>query len=195
VTSSAEKVGAVPASVAEVIPSERIDSRIYLVRGQKVLIDRDLADLYGVETRILNRAVRRNSERFPEDFMFALTRREIERISQIGISSGSLRFSKNVLVFTEQGVAMLSGLLNSPRAIAVNIGIMRAFVRLRQMIASHADLARKLATLERKYDAQFKVVFDAIRELMSPTPLPAKPPREIGFHTLLKKSRPAKSKD
>jgi hypothetical protein len=103
VTSSAEKVGAVPASVAEVIPSERIDSRIYLVRGQKVLLDRDLADLYGVETRILNRAVRRNSERFPEDFMFALTRREIERISQIGISSGSLRFSKSVLVGREIG--------------------------------------------------------------------------------------------
>jgi hypothetical protein len=181
VTSSSEKAGAVTASDAEMIPSESIDSRIYLIRGQKVLLDRDLANLYGVETRILNRAVRRNSERFPEDFMFALTRREIARISQIGISSRSLRFSKNVLVFTEQGVAMLSGLLNSPRAIAVNIGIMRAFVRLRQMIASHADLARKLATLERKYDAQFKIVFDAIRELM--TPPAAAQGREIGFHT------------
>jgi len=175
---------------ASLLPAERVERRILLVRGEKVLLDRDLAELYGVETRILNRAVRRNRERFPGDFMFALTRQEIERISQIGTSSGSLKFSKNVLVFTEQGVAMLSGLLNSPRAIAVNIGIMRAFVRLRQMIASHADLARKLAALERKYDAQFRIVFDAIRELMTP-PVPAKK-GEIGFHTLVR-STPAAS--
>lgn len=172
----------------------RIESRIFHVRGQKVLLDRDLAELYGVETRILNRAVRRNGERFPADFMFALTREEIGRISQIGTSSGSLKFSKSVSVFTEQGVAMLSGLLSSPRAVAVNIGIMRAFVRLRQMIASHTDLARKLMAIERKYDAQFKVVFDAIRELMTP-PGPAKK-GEMGFHTGIPAlhSRPAKSK-
>jgi hypothetical protein len=115
--------------------------------------------------------------------MFRLTREEIARISQIVISS-DLKFSKSVNAYTEQGVAMLSGLLNSPRAIAVNIEIMRAFVRLRQLIASHADLARKVAALERKYDAQFKIVFDAIRELMAP-PVEAKN-GEIGFHTFTK---------
>jgi hypothetical protein len=155
VTSSAEQVGSFNGA-AGIVPLERIESRIFLIRGQKVLLDRDLATLYEVETRILNRAVQRNRERFPVDFMFPLTREEIVRISQIGTSSESLKFSKNVNVFTEQGVAMLSGLLNSTRAIAVNIAIMRAFVRLRQLIASHADLARKLATLENKYDAQFQ---------------------------------------
>jgi hypothetical protein len=174
------------------IPTERIESRIFLVRGHKVVLDRDLAELYGVETRILNRAVRRNAERFPGDFMFALTRQEIGRISQIGTSSGRLKFSKSVLVFTEQGVAMLSGLLNSPRAIAVNIGIMRAFVRLRQLISSNADLARKLAALERKYDAQFKMVFDAIRELMAPV-APEKI-GEMGFHTGISLLSPKRAK-
>ena len=179
------------ADLAAVVPSERIDSRIILVRGQKVLLDRDLARLYEVETRIINRAVRRNLERFPGDFMFTLTRDEIERISQFGTSSSDLKFSKSVNVFTEQGVAMLSGLLNSPRAIAVNIEIMRAFVRMRQILSTHVDLARKLTSLEKKYDTQFKAVFDAIRELMTP---PTAPEREMGFHTLLKKSRKAKNK-
>jgi hypothetical protein len=182
-----------PSRPAASIPSERIDSRIYFVRGQKVLLDRDLAELYGVETRALNQAVRRNKERFPDDFMFALTRDEIRMISQIVISS-DLKFSKSVSVFTEQGVAMFSGLLNSPRAIAVNVEIMRAFVRLRQMIASSADLARKLASLEKKYDAQFKVVFDAIRELMTPIKDRASAhQREIGFHTLFKPARSRKT--
>lgn len=190
-TSLSDHSGTVTAAPAEIIPAARIDSRIFIIRGQKVLLDRDLAEFYGVETRILNRAVRRNAERFPGDFMFALTREEIGRISQFGTSSGNLKFSKNVLVFTEQGVAMLSGLLNSPRAVAVNIGIMRAFARLRQMIAGHAELARQLVVLERKYDAQFKAVFDAIRDLMTP---PAHPVREMGFHTLLKKSSKAKIK-
>ena len=161
----------------------RIESRIFLVRGQKVLLDRDLADFYGVETRVLNQAVSRNIDRFPEDFMFKLTREEIRNLSQFVISSG-FKHSPRVLVFTEQGVAMLSGLLNSSRAIAVNVGIMRAFVRRRQMIASHAGLARQLATLEKKYDAQFKIVFDAIRELMTPS-APTKK-GEMGFHTLIK---------
>jgi hypothetical protein len=120
-----------------------------------VLLDRDLAALYGVETRALNQAVRRNASRFPADFMFALTRDEIRNISQFVISSG-FKHAPQVLVFTEQGVAMLSSVLRSPRAIAVNIEIMRAFVRLRQLISSSADLARKLATLERKYGAQFR---------------------------------------
>ncbi len=165
------------------VPVERIDSRILLVRGQKVLLDRDLAELFGVETRALNQAVRRNVERFPADFMFVLTREEIGRISQFVISS-ELKFSNNVNVYTEQGVAMLSSVLRSPRAIQVNIEIMRAFVRLRQLVATDAGLARKLAALEKKYDAQFRAVFDAIRELMTPA-TPAQK-REIGFHASFK---------
>ncbi len=172
------------------IPAERIESRIHLIRGQKVLLDRDLAEFYGVETRVLNQAVGRNIERFPDDFMFKLTREEIRNLSQFVISSG-FKHSPRVLVFTEQGVAMLSGLLNTPRAVAGNVGIMRAFVRLRQMIAGHAELAHRLAALEKRYDIQFKAVFDAIRDLMEP---PADPAREIDFHTLLKKSRKAKIK-
>lgn len=187
-TSSAGQSGLPPVAATEFVPSGRIESRIYLVRGQKVLLDRDLAELYGVETRSLNQAVSRNADRFPEDFMFALSRDEIRNLSQIVISSG-FKHSPRVLVFTDQGVAMLSGLLNSPRAVAVNIGIMRAFVRLRQMIALHSDLARQLAALERKYDAQFKIVFDAIRELMTP-PASAKK-REIGFHTLINPAKPS----
>lgn len=175
------------------IPVERIDSKIYLIRGQKVLLDRDLAELYGVETRALNQAVRRNAERFPADFMFSLTREEIGRISQIVISS-DLKFSNNVNAFTEQGVAMLSSVLRSPRAVQVNIEIMRAFVRMRQLVASSSDLARKLGALEKKYDAQFKVVFDAIRALMSPE-LPAGRGREMGFHTGIPAlRRPAKKR-
>ena len=170
---------------SNLIPAERIERRILLVRGQKVLLDRDLAELYDVETRVLNQAVRRNIDRFPEDFMFALSREEILRISQTVTSSGQaeLKYSKSVLAFTEQGVAMLSGVLNSPRAVEVNIAIMRTFVQLRQWLSTHADLARKLASLERKYDEQFRAVFDVIRELMEP-PTPAQK-REIGFHTNL----------
>lgn len=170
-------------SESPLIPAERIERRILLVRGQKVLLDRDLASLYGVETRALNQAVRRNIGRFPEDFMFALSREEILRISQSVTSSGQaeLKYSKNVLAFTEQGVAMLSGVLASPRAVEVNIAIMRTFVQLRQLLSTHVDLARKLANLERKYDEQFKAVFEAIRELMKPPTAAQK--REIGFHT------------
>ena len=172
------------------VPLERIESRIFLIRGEKILLDADLAELYGVEPKVLNQTVRRNLERFPADFMFELTRDEFANLrSQFVTSSlnyGGRRYLP--LVFTEQGVAMLSGLLNSPRAIVVNIGIMRAFVRLRQLITSHGELARKLAVIEKKYDAQFRVVFDAIRELMTP-PAPAKK-REMGFHTLIK-SAPA----
>jgi hypothetical protein len=166
------------ASDANVIPVERIEKAIYMIRGRKVMLDRDLAQLYGVETRVLNQAVKRNSERFPPDFMFALNRGEIMRISQIVISS-DLKFSSSVLAFTEQGVAMLSSVLRSSRAIHVNIEIMRTFARFRQMLVSHSDLARKLQELEKKYDAQFRVVFDALRELMAPSPVPRK---QIGFH-------------
>lgn len=166
---------------ASIIPIENIERKIYLIRGQKVMLDRDLAELYGVETRALNQAVKRNIDRFPEDFMFSLTREEIMRISQFVISSAgteTLKFSKNIMVFTEQGVAMLSGVLNSKRAVQVNIAIMRAFVKLREMIASHKELARKLDALEKKYDTQFKVIFDAIRQLMTP---PQTKRRKIGY--------------
>ncbi len=170
---------------ANIVPPERIQRGIYQIRGQRVLLDRDLATLYGVETRALNQAVRRNLERFPADFMFALTRKEIRRMSQIVISS-ELKFSKSVLAFTEQGVAMLSSVLNSPRAVRVNIEIMRAFVRLRQMLATNAELSRRLDELENQYDEQFKAVFDAIRQLMKEVrPAKPKPRREIGFHTLM----------
>jgi hypothetical protein len=167
----------------ELVPTQVIEGKILLVRGHKVMLDRDLAALYGVETRALNQAVKRNIERFPEDFMFALTRDEITGISQSVTSfsptgHSSLKFSKNVMAFTEYGIAMLSSVLNSPRAIQVNIQIMRTFGKLREMIATHKDLASKLFELEKKYDAQFKVVFDAIRELMV-RPEPNK--RKIGF--------------
>lgn len=167
------------------IPIERIEQSILLIRGQKVMLDRDLARLYGVETRVLNQAVRRNLERFPEDFMFRLTREEIMRISQFVTSSThpwakTLKFSKNVMAFTEHGVAMLSSILSSPRAVQVNIQIMRTFAKLREIISLNKDLSKRLDELERKYDAQFKVVFDAIRQLMAP-PEPEPPKKRIGF--------------
>jgi hypothetical protein len=174
----------------------QVERRIYFVRGEKVMLDYDLAALYGVDTGVLNRAVKRNRERFPQDFMFQLDPDEWERLRcQIGISNkhagSGLRFQSETsksrrggrrylpYAFTEQGVAMLSSVLRSPRAVQVNIAIMRTFVRLREMLLSNADLARKLSDLEKKYDTQFKVVFDAIRELMTP---PETPKRQIGFH-------------
>ena len=161
------------------IPIERITQAILLIRGHKVMLDADLADLYGVDTGALNRAVRRNPGRFPEDFMFQLSADEAEYLKcQSGISRWGGRRSRPH-AFTEQGVAMLSSVLRSERAVRVNVEIMRAFVHLRQMLSSHADLARKLEALEKKYDAQFKVVFDAIRELMAPPEAPRK--RRIGF--------------
>lgn len=178
----------------------QVERHIYLIRGEKVMLDYDLAALYGVPTKALNLAVKRNSGRFPEDFMFQLTRGETEALRlQIGTSNTltfrgfpRLRFQTETsklrrggrrylpYAFTEQGVAMLSSVLRSPRAVQVNIAIMRTFVRLREMLLSNADLARKLNALERKYDSQFKAVFDAIRELMLP---PEPPKRQIGFHT------------
>jgi len=159
------------------VPAEVIVTKIIFLRGEKVLLDRDLAELYGVETRVLNQAVGRNKKRFPEDFMFTLTREEITRISQ-SVTSSKIKFSKRVTAFTEQGVAMLSSVLNSDRAIEANIAIMRAFVQLRQMIASNEELARKLDELEEKYDEQFRIVFDAIRALIEHD---EKPPKKIGF--------------
>ena len=170
------------------IPKEVIETRILLVRGQKVMLDSDLAMLYGVSTKRLNEQVRRNMRRFPADFMFQLTGEEYGRLrSQIATSNeqkGGRRYVP--LVFTEYGVAMLSSVLHSERAIQVNIDIMRAFARLRGLLATHKDLARKLGELEQKYDAQFKVVFDAIRQLMAP---PAKPKKQIGFKVSEPKTR------
>lgn len=151
----------------DLVPQEIIKSRILFIRGKKVMLDRDLALLYGVETRVLNQAVQRNIKRFPEDFMLVLTREEIRNISQIVISS-KIKHAPNVHAFTEQGVAMLSGILNSDRAIEVNIQIMRAFVKLREMISTNKDLSQRLDKLEKKYDGQFQVVFEAIRALMTP---------------------------
>lgn len=167
-------------------PLPSIEGKIILVRGLKVLLDSDLATLYGVQTKDLNKSVKRNLTRFPADFMFQLTGDEAGSLRfQSGTSndkpqSGPSRGGRRYLpyAFTEQGVAMLSGVLNSERAILVNVEIMRAFVRLRQLLSANADLARKLDDLEHKYDAQFKVVFDAIRELMAPPP---KAKRSIGF--------------
>ena len=156
----------------------QIDQQIMLIRGQRVMLDRDLAVLYGVLTKNLNKAVSRNADRFPSDFMFRLTHEEFKNLKfQFGTSSwGGTR--KLPLAFTEQGVAMLSSVLKSKRAVQVNIEIMRVFVKLRQLLLTHVELARKLSALENKYDAQFKVVFDAIRQLMSP---PEGKKRRIGF--------------
>ncbi len=164
-----------------IVPLERVEQAIYLIRGHKVMLDRDLATLYDVETKVLNQAVKRNIKRFPSDFMFELTREEITRMSQIVTSSErpDIKYSKRVSVFTEQGVAMLSGVLKSLRAVEVNIAIMRTFVKLRQMLESNEELSRRLNELESKYDEQFRMVFDAIRELMIP-PEPKKNP--MGFH-------------
>jgi hypothetical protein len=168
-------------SKSDFIPIERIESLIILVRGEKVMLDADLARLYSTTTKRLNESVRRNLKRFPPDFMFVLTDRELAALrSQNATSKRSGHGGRRYLpfVFTEQGVAMLSSVLNSERAVEVNIMIMRAFVKLRQLLGTHADLARKLDALERNYNAQFKVVFAAIRELMKP-PEPKR--RPMGF--------------
>lgn len=210
-------------SEASLIPAGRIERRILLLRGQKVMLDFQLAELYGVEARALNQAVKRNVERFPGDFMFQLSEEETQLVmrsqavtaspsdsSQTVMSSGASpskpmgsppsNWSQIVTsskrhrglayrpyAFTEQGVAMLSSVLRSPRAVQVNIAIMRTFVQLRQMLASSAELAGKLAALEAKYDKQFKVVFDAIRELMNDKAATRQPKREIGFHATIPK--------
>jgi hypothetical protein len=164
------------------LTSETVEHAILLLRGHRVMLDETLAELYGVTVSRLNEQVRRNIERFPADFMFQLSPDEVDRLrSQNAIlKTGDRGEHRKYLpyAFTEQGVAMLSGVLRSPRAVQVNVEIMRAFVRLRQMLQQNTELARKLAALEKKYDAQFKVVFDAIRELMTP---PTQSKRRIGF--------------
>jgi hypothetical protein len=171
-----------------IIPHERIEQRIFLIRGQKVMLDRDLAELYGVPTKALNQAVKRNAERFPDDFMFQLTEEET-RVWWYHVQANRLRSQIVTLkrgqhikyrpyAFTEHGILMLSSVLKTQWAIQVNIAIMRTFVRLRRLLASNDELARKLERLENKYDEQFKVVFDAIRRLLQP---PEKSTRQIGF--------------
>jgi len=201
-----------------IVPVQQVESLIYLLRGQKAMLDSDLAALYGVEARVLNQAVKRNLTRFPDDFMFQLSKEEFALLMRSQIvtaspagssqtvmtsaktskntnksgSSQSLRSSQIVMtsrrfraakyrpyVFTEQGIAMLSSVLRSPRAVQVNIEIMRAFVKIRQWLASNADLSRRLDQMEKKFDHRFKVVFDAIREMTKPDVAPR---REIGFH-------------
>jgi hypothetical protein len=175
----------------QLVPVEEIERRISSIRGQKVMLDADLARLYGVETFNLNKAVKRNLTRFPSDFMFQLTKPELRLLTfQIGISKNKGRGGRRTLpyAFTEQGVAMLSSVLNSKRAVQVNITIMRAFVRLRELIVTHKDIARKLQDLERKYgshDIQIKRIFAYIRELIEPPHAP--PRRRIGFVTEEKK--------
>jgi len=205
----------------KIVPVQQVESLIYLLRGQKVMTDSDLAALYGVEARVLNQAVKRNRSRFPEDFMFQLSKEEVlvlmrsqiltaspSNSSQIVMSSGKsakkpnkigalgeLNSSQIVMsfrkyrgaryrtyVFTEQGIAMLSSVLRSPRAVQVNIEVMRAFVKIRQWLASNVDLARRLDEMEKKFDHRFKIVFDAIRGLTTPD---VAPKREIGFHTIV----------
>lgn len=158
---------------------EQIRQRIFFIRGQKVILDAHLAELYDVETRVLIQAVTRNRSRFPRDFMFQLSKREFESLrSQIVISNVRGGRRSAPYAFTEQGVAMLSSVLHSRRAIIVNIEIMRAFVELRRMLSEHEDLAKRIAELEEKYDGQFQVVFEAIRSLIAP---PEKPRKRIGY--------------
>jgi flagellar capping protein FliD len=162
------------------ISIELIASKIYLIRGIKVMLDRDLAELYGVETKALKQAVRRNIDRFPADFMFEMTKSEFENWrSQIVTSkSDKMGLRYKPMAFTEQGVAMLSSVLRSKRAIHVNIQIMRAFTQLRKMLSTHKDLKRKIESMEKKYDEQFQIVFEAIKQLLSEED---KPKKKIGF--------------
>jgi hypothetical protein len=164
------------------LPIKRIDMSIATVRGQHVMFDADLAKLYGVSTKVLVQAVKRNRARFPADFIFRLTAVEFRDLRSQFVTSSSWGGRRTApYAFTEQGVAMLSGVLRSAKAIKANIEIMRAFVRLRRLVISHADLAKKLDALEAKYDDQFVVVFKAIRELMAP---PALPRKRIGFRRI-----------
>ena len=169
----------VPMLVSSFVSHEAIVRKIYLIRGKRVMLDRDLAELYQVETRALNQAVKRNLDRFPQDFMFNLTRQEIGRVSQFVIP---LKYANNVFAFTEQGVAMLSSVLRSKKAIHVNIEIIRTFTKLKEFILSHKDLQKKIAALEQRYDEQFRNVFEAIKELEEP--IKRKRTRQIGFHAV-----------
>ena len=167
----------------DLISIEKIDKAIYVIRGEKVMLDSDLAELYQVQTKALNQAVRRNRDRFPADFMFQLSDKEVVELNRSQFVTGSQKHRaprSRPYAFTEQGVAMLSSVLRSKRAITVNIEIMRAFVKLRQLFVSNTELARRLDKVESKYDEQFKIVFIAIRQLMTK---PVKGRKEIGFRS------------
>ena len=167
--------------MSSIVPIEKIENKIFLLRGKKVMFDRDLAELYGVETRRLNEQVKRNVKRFPSDFMFQLTTEELENwMSQIAISNKEkMGIRKMPYVFTEHGVLMLSSVINSEIAIQVNIQIMRAFTKLREMIATHKDLLKKVEDMEKKYDENFAVVFETLKQLIIQEEQPKK---KIGFH-------------
>jgi phage regulator Rha-like protein len=171
-----------------IIPGALISQKIFFVRGTRVMLDVDLARLYGVETKNLNKAVKRNASRFPFDFMFQLSSKEMQNLRfQIGTSKsaqGGRRYAP--YAFTEQGIAMLSSVLRSVRAVQANVAIMRTFVRLREMLTTHEELRRKIDAMEKRYDARFQAVFEAIRQMLE-TPTPAKKP--IGFHARLELPR------
>jgi hypothetical protein len=166
--------------MSDLISIQVITSKIFFIRGKKVMLDSDLALLYGVQTKRLNEQVKRNKKRFPEDFMFQLTIKEKEEVVAICDHLKFLKFSPYLpLAFTEQGVAMLSGVLNSDRAIAVNIQIMRVFIQLKRMLLTNVDLRRKIEAMEKKYDKQFAIVFKAIKQLLEPPPVKEK--KIVGF--------------
>jgi ORF6N domain len=173
-----------------IVPTALINQKIFFVRSTRVMLDADLAQLYGVATKNLNKAVKRNASRFPSDFMFQLSSKDLHGLRfQVGTSKpgrGGRRFAP--YAFTEQGVAMLSSVLRSARAVQVNVAIMRTFVRLREMLATHEELRRKIDVMEKRYDARFQAVFETIRQMLE-TPIPAKKP--IGFHA--RPRLPAKS--
>lgn len=169
--------------ITQLIPEEVIENKILLFRGKKVMLDRDLAELYGVKPIRLREQVKRNKRRFPDDFMFQLSKQETRELIANCDRFKIIKHSPfNPYAFTEQGVAMLSSVLNSEKAIIVNIQIMRTFTKLKEIIMTHKDLQRKIEEMEQKYDQQFKVVFAAIKELLKPPP-PEEPKRRIGFHT------------
>jgi hypothetical protein len=176
-----QNAGGLKANSTMTLAPVHVERKIFFLRGERVMVDADLAILYGVPTKALVQAMKRNIERFPADFMFELTAEEFSNLRSQSVTSKAGRGGRRTrpYAFTEHGVAMLSTVLRSPRAVQVSIEIVRAFVRLRAMLSTHADLTRKLVALESKYDAQFKVVFDAIRELMAPT---TKRRHPIGFH-------------
>ncbi len=165
----------------DIIPVENIVNKIYFFRGVKVMLDSDLAELYGVETKVLNQAVKRNLNRFPPDFMFQLDKEEYDSLRShfVTLETGRGQHRKFLpYVFTEHGILMLSSVLSSEKAVQVNIQIMRTFTRLRQMLSTHEELKRKIESMEKKYDAQFRIVFDAIKEIITDE---LKPERKIGF--------------
>ncbi len=168
-------------SITPLVPQELIECRIFLIREKKVMSDSDLAELYGVTTKVLLQAVRRNIIRFPEDFMYHLTNKEVMCLRSQFVTSNSGRGGRRYApyVFTEQGIAMLSSILHSKKAVLVNIQIMRTFIKLKEMVMNHKDLQQKIEKIESKYDKQFRIVFDAIKSLLQ---IPEKPKGRIGFH-------------